>query len=117
MLGLQPTATSIQCRSKLQRSYLDNEKQHISKNGSISKQNEKRPEQVKNIVGFVNKLILEEYTEILVSCGYDVCLIGLFRIRDSGLSIKNTSYCCNVCNETFIVKKNILAVAIDIYNY
>ena len=68
-------------------------------------------------VDFVNKLILEEYTEILVSCGYDVCLIGLFRIRDSGLSIKNTSYCCNVCNEIFIVKKNILAVAIDIYNY
>ena len=54
MLGLQPTATSIQCRSKLQRLYLDNEKQHISKNGSTSKQNEKRPEQVKNSVDFVS---------------------------------------------------------------
>ena len=54
MSGLQPTATSIQCPSKLQRLYLDNEKQHISKNGSTSKQNEKRPEQVKNSVDFVS---------------------------------------------------------------
>ena len=43
MSGLQPTETSIQCPSKLQILYLGNEKQHISKNGSISKQNEKRP--------------------------------------------------------------------------
>ena len=36
MSGLQPTETSIQCPSKLQILYLGNEKQHISKNGSIS---------------------------------------------------------------------------------
>ena len=60
---------------------------------------------VKNIVDFVNKLIIEEYTKILVRCGCDVCVRGLFCIPDSGLTIKNTSYCCNVCNEIFIVKK------------
>ena len=60
---------------------------------------------VKRIVDFLNKLILEEYTAILVRCGCDICLTGLFIIPDGGLNIKNTSYCCNVCNEIFVVKK------------
>ena len=83
MSELQPPARGIQCLSKWRRLCLGNEKQHISKNGSISKQNQKRPEQVKNIVDFVNKLFLKEYTEILVHCCCDVCLRGLFKITDS----------------------------------
>ena len=59
---LQPPARGIQWLSKWQL-YLGKEKQHISKNGSISKQNQKRPEQV-FIVDFVNTLFLKEYTEI-----------------------------------------------------
>ena len=86
--GLKPISTSIQCPSKPQRLYLGNEKQHISKNRRFSTQNQKRPEQVKNTAEFVNQLILGKYTEILVCCGCDVSLVGLFRIADSGLSIK-----------------------------
>ena len=52
---------------------------------------------VKNLADFFNKSIPEEYIDLLANCGCDVSLIGLFRIPDSGLSIKNTSHCCNVC--------------------
>ena len=117
MSGLKPISKSIQCPSKSQRLYLGNEKQHISKNRRFFRQNQKRPEQVKNTAEFVNQLNLGEYTEILVRCGCDVSLVGLFRIPDSGLSIKNTFYCSNVCNEIFIVKNNILAIAIEDCNY
>ena len=72
---------------------------------------------VKNLADFANKRIPEEYIDLLANCGCDVSLIGLFRIPDSGLSIKNTSYCCSVWNEDFIVKNNILAIAINTYNY
>ena len=45
---------------------------------------------VKNIVDFVNKLILEEYTEILLRCiPYRTTV---FRISDGGLSINKKRY-------------------------
>ena len=72
---------------------------------------------VKNLVDFVNKSIPEEYIDLLANCRCNVSLIGLFRIPDSGLSNRNTSYCCNVCNQNFIAKNNIVAIAINIYNY
>ena len=46
---------------------------------------------VKNIVHFVNKLILDENTIIWVHCGCEVCVTRLVSIPDIGLSIKNTS--------------------------
>ena len=72
---------------------------------------------VKHLVDFVIKSIPEEYIDLLANCGCDVSLIGLFRIPDSSLSIKNTSYCCNVCNQNFMAKNNIVAITIDTYNY
>ena len=56
---------------------------------------------LKSIVDFVNKLILEEYAAILMRCGCDLYLTGQFCITDSYLSIRITSYCCNVCNDIF----------------
>ena len=60
---------------------------------------------VKNIVDFVNKLILDKYTTVLAHCGWEVCITGLVSIPESCLSIKNTSCCWNVSNEIFIVKE------------
>ena len=76
----------------------------LVKVGGISKQNKKRCDS-ENIVDFVNKLILDKYTTVLVHCGWEVCVTGLVSVPESCLSIKNTSCCWNLSNEIFIVKK------------
>ena len=72
---------------------------------------------VRNLVHFINISIWEEYIDLLVNCGWNVCIIGLFKIPYSDLRIKKTSCCCNVSNEHFIVGNNILATATNTCNF